>query len=63
MRVESGKRFESIDPRTEQVIANIAEGDKEDTDLAVKAAREAFDLGPWPRLPGRVSHFIHSFVQ
>ncbi|XP_073150442.1 aldehyde dehydrogenase 1-like [Henckelia pumila] len=49
----SGKRFESIDPRTEEVIANIAEGDKEDIDLAVKAAREAFDLGPWPRWPGR----------
>ncbi|XP_073307395.1 aldehyde dehydrogenase 1-like [Primulina huaijiensis] len=49
----SGKRFESIDPRTEEVIAYIAEGDKEDIDLAVKAAREAFDLGPWPRLPGR----------
>lgn len=35
------------------MIANIAEGDKEDIDLAVKAAREAFDNGPWPRLPGR----------
>ncbi|GJX87021.1 aldehyde dehydrogenase family 2 member C4-like protein [Tanacetum coccineum] len=42
----------TIDPRTEEVIANIAEGDKEDVDLDVKAAREAFDHGPWPRLSG-----------
>ncbi|KAF5748602.1 aldehyde dehydrogenase family 2 member C4-like [Tripterygium wilfordii] len=48
----SGKTFETIDPRTEEVIARIAEGDKEDIDLAVKAARHAFDHGPWPRLPG-----------
>ncbi|KAL2248802.1 UNVERIFIED_CONTAM: Aldehyde dehydrogenase family 2 member C4 [Sesamum indicum] len=47
----SGKTFETIRPRTEQVIANIAEGDKEDVDLAVNAARHAFDHGPWPRLP------------
>ncbi|CAL0299498.1 unnamed protein product [Lupinus luteus] len=25
---------------------------KEDVDLVVKAAREAFDLGPWPRMSG-----------
>ncbi|CAI9100304.1 OLC1v1037277C1 [Oldenlandia corymbosa var. corymbosa] len=48
----SGRTFETIDPRTGDVIANIAEGDKEDVDLAVQAARQAFDNGPWPRLPG-----------
>lgn len=32
----------------------IAEGDKNDVDLAVKAARAAFDHGPWPRLSGYV---------
>ncbi|EYU23020.1 hypothetical protein ABFS82_11G045600 [Erythranthe guttata] len=48
----SGKKFETIDPRTGEVIAKIAEGDKQDVDLAVNAAREAFDHGPWPRLPG-----------
>ncbi|KAK4486876.1 hypothetical protein RD792_006184 [Penstemon davidsonii] len=48
----SGKTFETIDPRTGEVIAKISEGDKEDVDLAVKAARQAFDHGPWPRLPG-----------
>ncbi|KAK7358315.1 hypothetical protein VNO77_00242 [Canavalia gladiata] len=48
----SGKRFETIDPRSGEVIAQISKGGKEDIDIAVKAARQAFDLGPWPRLPG-----------
>ncbi|KAG6658498.1 hypothetical protein CIPAW_04G165900 [Carya illinoinensis] len=48
----SGKTFETIDPRTGEMIAKVAEGDKEDVDLAVKAARQAFDHGPWPCLPG-----------
>ncbi|KAH9762160.1 Aldedh domain-containing protein [Citrus sinensis] len=48
----SGKTFETIDPRTGEAIARIAEGDKEDIDNAVKAARHAFDHGPWPRFSG-----------
>lgn len=48
----SGKTFETIDPRSGEAIAKIAEGDKEDVDLAVKAAREAFDHGRWPRMSG-----------
>ncbi|XP_041371314.1 aldehyde dehydrogenase, mitochondrial-like [Gigantopelta aegis] len=47
----SGKRFPSISPVTEEVICEIAEGDKADVDLAVKAARDAFRLGsPWRRM-------------
>ncbi|KAK9715303.1 hypothetical protein RND81_06G155900 [Saponaria officinalis] len=48
----SGRTFETIDPRNGEVIAKVAEGDKDDIDLAVKAARHAFDHGPWPRLSG-----------
>ncbi|PKA67067.1 Aldehyde dehydrogenase family 2 member C4 [Apostasia shenzhenica] len=48
----SGKCFETRDPRTGEVIAVVAEGDKEDVDLAVKAARNAFDHGTWPRMSG-----------
>ncbi|KAL8136912.1 hypothetical protein V2J09_002913 [Rumex salicifolius] len=44
----SGKTFETRDPRNGEVLAEVAEGDKEDIDLAVNAAREAFDHGPWP---------------
>src|SRR5438132_3292677 len=43
----SGKTFDSIDPATGEVLAQVAEGDKADIDLAVKAARKAFESGPW----------------
>ncbi len=42
----SGKTFESINPATGELLAQVAEGDAEDIDRAVKAARRAFD-GPW----------------
>ncbi|KAK8938988.1 Aldehyde dehydrogenase family 2 member C4 [Platanthera zijinensis] len=48
----SGKTFETRDPRTGDVVADVAEGDKEDIDIAVKAARAAFDHGTWPRISG-----------
>lgn len=48
----SGRTFETKDPRSGNVITEVAEGDKEDVDLAVKAAREAFDHGKWPRMSG-----------
>jgi len=47
----SGKTFPTIDPRSEQVIAEVAEGDAEDINRAVRAARKAFDHGPWPKMP------------
>ncbi|KAK4715798.1 hypothetical protein R3W88_014136 [Solanum pinnatisectum] len=46
----SGKTFPTLDPRTGEVIAHIAEGDAEDINRAVAAARKAFDEGPWPRM-------------
>ena len=49
----SGKTFETINPATEEVIAHIAEGDAADIDLAVKAARKAFDTGPWRTMDAR----------
>jgi len=44
----SGKTFETYNPATGEVLARVAEGDREDIDRAVKAARRAFDDGPWP---------------
>ncbi|KAI4343766.1 hypothetical protein L6164_011075 [Bauhinia variegata] len=46
----SGKTFPAYDPRTGDVIARVAEGDHEDIDRAVSAARKAFDEGPWPKM-------------
>ena len=49
----SGKTFATYNPATEQVIAEVAEGDSADIDLAVKAARKAFDSGPWRKMDAR----------
>jgi acyl-CoA reductase-like NAD-dependent aldehyde dehydrogenase len=43
----SGNTFATIDPRTEEVICEVAEANAEDVDIAVRAARKAFDSGPW----------------
>jgi aldehyde dehydrogenase (NAD+) len=49
----SGRTFATIDPATEQEIAQVAEGDAADIDRAAKAARKAFDSGPWHRMDAR----------
>src|SRR6476660_8811682 len=46
----SGKTFPTINPATGETICQVAEGDKADIDLAVQAARKAFEDGPWPRM-------------
>ena len=46
----SGKTFPSYNPATGEVMARVAEGDREDIDRAVKAARKAFESGPWPAM-------------
>jgi phenylacetaldehyde dehydrogenase len=46
----SGKTFQTPNPATGQTLASVAEGDSEDVDRAVRAARKAFDDGPWGRL-------------
>src|SRR5580692_3630874 len=45
----SGKTFETYNPATGEVLARVAEGDREDIDRAVKAARAAFN-GKWSQL-------------
>src|SRR5260221_7928625 len=46
----SGKTFTTVSPATEEPLCAVAEAGAEDVDRAVKAARAAFDGGPWPRL-------------
>ncbi|GAB1290122.1 Aldehyde dehydrogenase, mitochondrial [Apodemus speciosus] len=47
----SKKTFPTVNPSTGEVICQVAEGNKEDVDKAVKAARAAFQLGsPWRRM-------------
>jgi aldehyde dehydrogenase (NAD+) len=45
---EKGGRIEVIDPATEEVIGSVAEATANDAIAAIKAARKAFDEGPWP---------------
>ena len=46
----SGKTFETPNPATGETLANVAEGDAEDINRAVSAARIAFESGPWSRM-------------
>src|SRR5258707_8373949 len=46
----SGKTFPTINPATGEKICDVAEGDKADVDLAVAAARKAFETGPWSKM-------------
>jgi aldehyde dehydrogenase (NAD+) len=50
---KSGKTFSSINPATEEVLAQVAEADVPDIDAAVKAARAAFDCSSWNAMAAR----------
>nr|WP_294527815.1 aldehyde dehydrogenase family protein [uncultured Rhodopila sp.] len=49
LEAASGKTFETRNPATGELLANVAEGDAEDIDRAVAASREAFN-GPWSKV-------------
>ena len=46
----SGKSFEVINPANEKVVGHVAHGGETDVALAVKAARQAFESGPWAKM-------------
>ncbi|HWX26010.1 MAG TPA: aldehyde dehydrogenase family protein [Steroidobacteraceae bacterium] len=55
----SGKTFEVKDPANGAAIAYAAEGDEADIDAAVRAARRAFEAGPWPAMtPSERGKFV-----
>jgi phenylacetaldehyde dehydrogenase len=55
----SGKTFATHNPADGEVLAQVAEGDQQDIDRAVRAARRAFDSGPWPSMtPSRRGRLI-----
>ncbi|PNG28069.1 aldehyde dehydrogenase family protein [Methylocella silvestris] len=62
----SGKTFDVFDPATGEKIASVSEGDAADVDLAVAAARRAFESGPWSRMTpserGRIIHRIGDLI-
>ncbi|MCK2238450.1 MULTISPECIES: aldehyde dehydrogenase family protein [unclassified Crossiella] len=48
---QQGGRREIRCPADGSVVATVAEASRADTELAIQAARTAFDTGPWPRTP------------
>src|SRR5258706_16316162 len=50
---ESGKTFTTTNPATGLPLAQIAQGDANDVDRAVAAARQAFEGGPWQKMTAR----------
>jgi aldehyde dehydrogenase (NAD+) len=63
----SGKMFPTINPATGETICQVAEGDKADIDLAVKAARKAFEDGPWHKMSaaerGQLLHKLADLIE
>jgi aldehyde dehydrogenase (NAD+) len=67
VEARSGKTFPTFNPATEEKIADVAEADAADVDLAVKAARKAFETGDWPKMDardrGRLLHRLADLVE
>src|SRR5690625_1839682 len=59
----SGKTFETLNPATEEVLANVSEAQEEDIDHAITAAEKAFYDGPWSDLTAAErSHLMYKFA-
>lgn len=60
----SGEVFESINPETLEVVAQVPRGNVEDVDTAVKAARQAFESAEWSDiLPAERGRILLRFAQ
>ncbi len=64
---QSGKTFVTLNPATEEPIAQVAEGDAADVEQAVAAARQALEKGPWGRMDarerGRLMHRLADLIE
>src|ERR1700733_2388983 len=49
-RPQPDRQLELISPVTEECFLRVPEASEADVDRAVRAARQAFDHGPWPRM-------------
>lgn len=63
----AGRTFESINPATGDILTHVAEGDEPDVNKAVKAARKAFESGPWPKMTasqrGRLMYKLADLIE
>ena len=64
---ESGKTFATVNPSTGEEICQVAAADVADVDKAVRAAREAFERGPWRKMNaserGRLLHRLADLIE
>jgi len=64
---QSGKTFATVNPTTGEEICQVAEADAADVDLAVKAARTAYEHGPWRKASGperaRILHRLADLIE
>ena len=64
---QSGKTFATVNPTTGVEICQVAEADAADVDLAVKAARTAYEHGPWRKASGperaRLLHRLADLIE
>ncbi len=64
---ESGKTFATVNPSTGEEICQVAEADAADVEKAVRAARAAFERGPWRKMPaserGALLHRLASLIE
>lgn len=63
-RAPRAERYDPVyNPATGEILARVAQADVEDTGEAIRAARRAFDQGPWPRMaPTECSRIMHGLV-
>ena len=64
---ESGKTFATLNPSTGEEICQVAEADAADVEKAVKAARTAFEHGPWRKTMaserGKLLHRLADLIE
>ena len=64
---ESGRTFGTFNPSTGEEICQVAEADAADVEIAVKAARQAFERGPWRKTlaseRGRLLHRLADLIE
>ncbi len=64
---ESGKTFATVNPSTGDEICQVAEAGSADVEKAVKAARAAFEQGPWKKMRaserGRLLHKLADLIE
>ena len=63
MDSKDGKTFSSVNPTTQEIWAQASLGSKSDVDMAVQAARNAYENGPWPKMTAKErAGFLHKIA-